>query len=339
MEHDNSGCAMRTRVWLALVGALQWCAAAEAAPAPDPHGILTLQVENDAISTRRGTTDEYYTSGIRLGYTTGTDAVPWVLANLGRSVWGDGVQRISIDVSQSIFTPHNTQISPPDPRDRPYAAWLRASGQLLTDTDRSRSVLGLSLGVVGPAALGRQVQNGFHEFIGDPTNKGWAYQLKNEPAVQLLAERTYRLPVARFGGLEMDALPAVTLGLGTVRDYLLAGFALRLGQGLDSDYGVPRIRPGFTGGDAYTPTRPFAWYVFVGGDGQIVAHDIFLDGGTFRSGPSVNKRILVGELQAGAAVMFGGVRITYTQVSQTPEFSRQRGGLFNFGSLSASVRF
>ncbi len=33
----------------------------------------------------------------------------------GRAVWGDGVQRISIDLSQSIFTPRNTQLSPPEP--------------------------------------------------------------------------------------------------------------------------------------------------------------------------------------------------------------------------------
>ena len=37
--------------------------------------------------------------------------------------------------------------------------------------------------------------------------------------------------------------------------------------------------------------------------------------------------------------MLAGVRVTYTQVFQTPEFGRQRAGLFNYGSLSGSVRF
>lgn len=323
-----------------LAGVAIWSVSARAEPPQDPHGIFTLQVENDAVSTRTGTTDEYYTSGLRLGYTTGTNAVPGFLANAGRAVWGDGVQRISIDLGQSIFTPHNTQLNPPDPHDRPYAGWLRASAQLLTDKDNSRSVLGLSLGVVGPSALGEEVQNGFHHLIGDPTNKGWGYQIKDEPAFQFLIERTYRLPIARFGGLETDILPALTAEVGNVRDYVQAGFSLRLGQGLNSDFGAPRIRPGFSGGDAYTPTRPFAWYVFVGGDGQAVARDLFLDGNTWRTNtPSVTKRILVGEMSVGAAIMMGGVRITYTQTWQTPEFSRQRAGLFNFGSLSASVRF
>ena len=314
-------------------------AGARAEPPQDPHGILTFQVENDAVSTRSGTTDEYYTSGLRLGYTTGTDAVPAFLGGVGQFMWGDGVQRVSFDLSQSLFTPHNTQLNPPDPRDRPYAGWLHGDVQLLTDKDRSRSVLGLSLGVVGPAALGEEVQNGFHRLVGDPTNKGWGYQLHNEPAIQALAQRTWRLPLARFGGLETDVLPAVTLGVGTVRDYVQTGFALRLGQGLDSDYGVPRIVPGFSGGDAYTPTRPFAWYVFVGGDGQVVGHDVTLAGNTWHTSPSVGHRVFVGEAEVGAAVMFAGVRITYTQVFQSPEFNRQRAGVFNFGSLSASVRF
>jgi len=324
-----------------LVGAVVAAATipARALPPEDPHGILTLQVENDAVSTRRGTSDEYYTSGLRLGYTTGTNAVPDFLANFGRTVWGNGVQRISFDLSQSIFTPHNTQIAPPNPQDRPYAGWLRGNVQLLTDKDDSRSVLGIGLGVVGPAALGRQVQNGFHSIIGDRDNRGWGSQLPNEPTLQLLAARTYRLPIAQVAGLETDALPGVTLNVGNVLDYVQGGLVLRLGQGLDSDYGVPRIQPGFTGGNAYTPTRPFAWYVFAGLDGRAVARNLFLDGSSFQNSPSVGHRGLVGEAELGAAVMVAGVRVTYVQVFQTPEFGHQRAGLFNFGSLSASVRF
>ena len=324
----------------ALVGVVAYGAAAHAEPPQDPHGILTLQVENDAVSTRQGTSDEYYTSGLRLGYTTGTDGVPNFIGAIGRTVWGDGVQRVSFDLSQSLFTPFNTQVSPPDPRDRPYAGWLHADANLLTDKDDSRSVLGLSLGVVGPSALGEEVQNGFHSLIGDTPNKGWSYQLKDEPVFELLGGRTYRLPLTQFSGLETDVLPSLTVGLGTVRDYAQLGVVFRLGQGLNSDYGVPRIQPGLTGGDAYTPTRPFAWYVFIGGDGQAVGRDIFLDGNTWRSNsPSVGHRVFVGEAEAGAAIMLAGVRITYTQVFQSPEFNRQRAGVFNFGSLSASVRF
>ena len=311
-----------------------------AEPPQDPHGILTFNVENDAVSTLRGTSDQYYTSGLRLGYTSGTNAVPAYLAGVGQAIWGDGVQRVSIDLSQSIFTPRNTQINPPDPRDRPYAGYLRGGLALIHDTDDTRDVLGLSLGVIGPAALGREVQNGFHSLIGDTPNRGWSHQLPNEPAIEVLAERTFRVPLTHFSSVDVDALPALTAGIGNVRDYIQAGASIRLGQGLDSDFGAPRIRPGLSGSDPYTPTLPFAWYVFAGVDGQAVAHDEFLDGTSFVSSRQhVSKKIFLGEFQAGLAMMFYGVRLTYTQTWQTQSFNTQKAGLFSFGSLAAAVRF
>ncbi len=329
----------RGLVW-AAAACLVSIVSASAMPPADPASIVTFQIENDAVSTYRGTSDQYYTAGQRLGYISGTERLPAFLTDFGRTVWGDGVQRISIDLSQSIFTPRNTQARVPDPQDRPYAAWLHTDLALIHDTEDTRSIIGVSLGVVGPSALGRQIQNGFHSLIGDNANRGWHYQLADEPAAEVLVQQTYRLPVTSFGGVEVDALPALTVGLGTVRDYVQAGVTFRLGQGLGSDFGAPRIQPGLSGADAYTPTRPFAWYVFAGADAQGIGRDIFLDGSTWRTNtPHVSKRPYLGELQAGLAVMAYGVRITYTQVFQTPSFDRQRSGLFNFGSLAVSARF
>ncbi len=314
--------------------------AVQAEPRQDPASIYTFQVENDSASTQTGTSDRYYTNGVRLGYTSGTTNVPEFLSSASRAVWGDGVQRVSIDLSQLLFTPVNKRLDPPDPRDRPYAGYLRVGLAVIHDKDNSRSVLGASLGVIGPGALGHITQNGFHSLIGDPEARGWSSQLQNEPAIELLAERTYRLPIVQFAGFEVDALPALTVGVGTVRDYVQAGASLRFGQGLQSDFGAPRIRPGMSGSDPYTPTRPFAWYVFAGADGQAVARDVFLDGSTFRSrSPSVDKRNFQGEFQAGLAVMAYGLRISYTQTWRTEEFRGQRAGLFNFGSLAVSGRF
>ena len=314
--------------------------AARAEPAADPGGILTLQIENDAVSTQTGTSDRYYTSGLRLGYTSGTGAMPEFLAGLGRTVWGDGVQRISFDIRQSIFTPRDTQLSPANSRDRPYAGYLNATLGLLHDSDAARSLLSVSVGVVGPSALGRMVQDGFHDIIGDPPTRGWGSQLKDEPTFEVLAERIYRLPLAQFNGIETDALPSLTAGVGTVRDYIQAGVSFRLGQGLQSDFGAPRIRPGASGSDAYTPNRPFAWYAFAGASGQGIARDLFLDGSTFHNrSASVEKKPFVGEFHAGVAAMIYGVRVTYTHTWQTESFDGQKSGLFNFGSLALSARF
>jgi lipid A 3-O-deacylase len=315
------------------------CARSQSLPPADPSAIWTLQDENSSISSSN-LTDRYYVNGLRLGYTSPTDEIPDFAAQMGHSAWGDGRQRISVDLSQSIFTPADTVSKPPPTSDRPYAGVLTADFQLLQDTDAWRSFAGLQLGIVGPGAGAEEVQNGFHSVFGQGKTLGWNYyQIHNEPLIELMTGRIWRVPIAQFGDFESDVLPNLTVGVGNLRIYALGGGVLRLGQGLASDYGVPRVFPGMSGGDAYTPVRPLDWYVFVGADGQAVAHDITLDGNTFTSSPHVSRKWDVGELEAGFAVMWYGVRIAYTQVFQTEEFRTQHGGFHQFGSITASVRF
>lgn len=309
------------------------------APLPDPDSIWSIQAENDAVSTFKGTSDRYYTSGLRIGWTSGADAVD-AAAAWGHAIWGDGTTRVSIDITQSLFTPNDTQIDPPNPFDRPYAGVLLADFGLIHDTAATRDLVAVSLGVVGPAALGEEVQNGFHNIIGDTPNRGWHYQVPDQPAVNLLVQRTWRLPIADLGPLETDVLPSLTGAVGDVRDYFQAGSVFRLGQGLGSDFGTARIEPGLNGADAFTQTAPFVWYVFGGADGQAVGYDVTLDGSTFRrNSPSVPRIWDVGEFEGGLALIWHGVRVSYTQTWQTQEFRGARSGLFNFGSLTASVKF
>ncbi len=322
----------------ALVLAALGTVAAHAAPPADPSSIWTLQEENASVSTAH-LTDRYYVNGLRLGWTSPTDAVPGFLASMGHALWGDGQQRIAFDLTQQMFTPANTAASEPVPGDRPYAGVLLGNFSLISDTDTSRSTLTLSLGVVGPASGAEQLQNGFHDLIGQDRNNGWSNQIQNTPAVELLSERVWRLPLAQFGGLETDVLPSLTAAVGDVRDYLQTGAIIRLGQGLTSDFGVPRVRPGLSGGDAYVQTRPFVWYVFAGVDGQAVGYDITLQSNPFRGGPHVDAIWDVGELECGVAILAYGVRLTLTYAAQTQEFEGQHGGLHQFGSAALSVKF
>jgi len=338
----NSGIVSVMDSWKTLalaVATLFPIAAVGAEPQPDPASIITLQDENAAISAAPGLQDRFYTNGLRLGWTSPTGMVPDILANLGHDLLGDGLQRISVDLSQQIYTPANTSLVPANPHDRPYAGYLAVDVSLLSDTAISRSMVMLSLGVVGPASGGEQIQNGFHDLIGQSHDLGWSSQISNVPAVELLAERTWRLPIGSVAGLETDALPALTAGVGDLRDYLQVGGTLRIGQGLDSDFGVPRVRPGLSGGDAYTPTRPVAWYLFTGIDGQAVGYDLLLQSSPFRGGPHVDPVWDVAEFQAGAAVMAFGARLTLAYLVQTQEFQGQRGGLHQMGSASISFRF
>ena len=304
--------------------------------APDPAAIFTLQDENSAISVA-SVTDRYYTNGIRLGYQSPEDAYPG-LASIGHAMWGDGRQRITVSLSQQIYTPFDTAAVVPPKGDEPYAGVLLANFGVVQDDASTRSALSLSLGMVGPSALGKQVQDNFHDLIGQRHNNGWDSQLHDEPVFAIDSSRVWRLPTGSLFGLETDALPGLDVTVGTLRIAAEAGVNFRIGRGLQSDYGASRIRA-LSGGDAFKRDGEFGWYVFAGLDGQAVGHDVTLNGNTYRSSPSVSLIPFVGQAQGGFAIIAYGARLTYTQVVQTQTFQHQKGGAHEFGSLALSIRF
>jgi len=315
-------------------------AAAEPSQTANSGGpIWTIQEENASISTQYPT-DRYYVNGLHVGWTSAPGAVPTPVAALGREVWGDGTQRISLGLTQKIFTPYNTQAINPPLNDEPYAGYLAATFELIQDTSTTRSVLGIDAGVVGPAAGAEAVQNGVHTIISQNHTHGWAYQLPNEPAFDLLAARIWRISLAQSsGGVEMDVLPQLGGMLGTTEIYAEPSVAFRFGEGLDSDFGAPMLRPAPSGSDAYDQTRKLVWYVFGGIATKFVAHDEFLQGSNFQSSRSVDPYRVVGQAELGAAVIWHGLRFSYTQVFQTRRFYGQKGAIHEYGSLAVSARF
>ncbi|MDE8344765.1 MAG: lipid A deacylase LpxR family protein [Acidocella sp.] len=339
MNHKKSRQAVRARLGLSFIGLITLpCVARADSPAPDPAGIITIQLENDALSIPA--TDRLYTAGQRIGYVTPTGDLPVFLSQFGRQIFGGGTQRLEFDLGQVIFTPTNTQAYDPNPNDQPYAAQLALHISLIQDSMTTRSIAQISAGVVGPDALGQSVQNGFHELIGNTPNRGWRYQLHNEPTLDFYGARIWRDNVARFGDgdIGVQILPQISGQVGNTEIYGQAGAIIRFGQGLDSDFGPAIIQPGTNGTDAYTPTRPLVWYVFAGAIGRLVAHDIFIQGNDFQSSRHVPLTPLQGDFEIGGAVMFRGVRLSATEVLTTPEF-HGAAPAFQYGSVAISTRF
>ena len=194
--------------------------------------------------------------------------------------------------------------------------------------------MSLALGVVGPDAGAAPLQDAFHHLIGQGIDRGWGYQLHNEPTVELTAQRIWRLALAR----RADVLPVLAASAGNLRDDLAAGVTLRVGSGLGADFGPARLAPAPDGGAGFRARR-FAWYGFIGIDGQAVARDIFLDGNDWPGGPHVAPDRFVGEVEAGVVLFWRGWRLGYTEVLRSRTYHGQRGAPFNFGIVSAAVRF
>lgn len=315
-------------------------AAAQPLPPLDPRGAASFVLENDSLKLKGGMTDRWYTSGVRFGWSSGEGRLPEPLASVDAGLaglLGPANSRWSVSLGQNFFTPINKRLRDPDPRDRPYAGILY--GTIGLDRRQWNSVdrFEAQFGVIGPASFARDTQVAVHRLIDDPRPQGWGKQLGNEPVFNLNAERIWRLPVASAGFAEVDVLPTAGAQLGTARIAASAGARLRFGQGLQRDFGTPRIRP--TVADAPPPVgEGFGWYVFGGVGGYAVGRDIFLDGNTYRSSRSVDHRPFVGDLEVGAAVFWQNIRLSYTQVWRSKEFVAQREA-FTFGSLSLAFSF
>lgn len=69
-----------------------------------------------------------------------------------------------------------------------------------------------------------------------------------------------------------------------------------------------------------------------------MAHNIFLDGNTFRDSHDVERNILVGDASAGFSLTYGDYRMSYTLNARTKEFETQDQESI-FGSVTLTKRF
>lgn len=346
------------RVTCAVIAALL---AAAPGPLPaDDKGTFTVQLENDRIAD----TDRHYTHGTRLSWVSpGLEGrLPWARQLLDRlypfkpekcpnpdaDECFDPRPKVQIGVAlgQNIYTPEDIAERELLTDDRPYAGWLYGGLLLHTERDqriRKRAVrvldtLELNVGVVGPSSYAEETQQLVHRIIDVQRPNGWDNQLKNEPGVMLTLERKWRPAAAKTAGLEWDLIPHAGISLGNVSTALSTGARVRMGQGLHVDFGPPHIRPNLSGSGSFQTPDSYAWYLFAGAGGRFVARDIFLDGNTFTSSHSVDKRPFVGDFQLGAAFAIEQARVTFSHVFRTREFHGQREP-DRFGAISVSLRF
>lgn len=330
-----------TRLAIAVLalGAAQTGAAADG-------DTYSVQWENDRIAN----TDRHYTNGFRLSWVSDEKSSDpeWVRELLDRVYPFAALKsgRVGAAFGQSIYTPEDTAATALVRNDRPYAGWLYGGISVHAETSKTLDRMSLDtldtveldFGIVGPYALGRQVQNGVHELINVAKSNGWGNQLDNEPGLMLIGERRWRTAPLEVQGLQFDAIPHLGGSIGNVMTFAAAGAMVRFGQALDVDFGPPLIRPALSGLAAVDNRNDFAWYLFAGAQGRAVARDIFLDGNTFSSSHSVDKKTFVADFQAGAAVIYRGARLAITQVYRTREFDGQPQ-VDRFGAISLSVRF
>ncbi|MCM2972833.1 lipid A deacylase LpxR family protein [Larsenimonas suaedae] len=308
-----------------------------ASPSALADGILTLKVDNDIFASGD---DGHYTNGLEGQWTFRPAADHWT-RSLSESlpVWSRGtLDMASYRFGQQIYTPENTSAHQLIESDRPYAGYLYAGLSLFQDerddTLRQSDSLYIDIGVVGPAAGGKFIQNNFHHLIDSDRAEGWHNQLSNEPTLAVGWNRAW-WHRGSIGSLETEYGPNVGVTLGNLYDFAETGYMVRVGRGLSDVYGIPNVSPSQSGRTFFTPNRG-GWYVFAGLTGRYVAHNMLLDGNTFEDSAEVDRRPLVGDALTGVALTYDRWSVAFTAVWRTHEFEAQDDS-DKFGSLTIST--
>lgn len=294
-----------------------------------------LYLENDSSLLGGPGSDSSYTSGLKLSYNYGSETKTYwspfdlkVFEYFKRSN-GRAVRNYSLSLGHQIFTPEAITAKSLNRSDRPYAGWLYLGIATAFKYEKSLYHLDLSIGVVGPSALGRQVQSEVHRLLDTPLAMGWANQLNDEPTVQIFFQHKYNYAHSKsnYADRWIDIIPFWGVALGNVYTHLDAGVVARLGYKIPNNFGPSR--PSATDVEQLVVPEDvhrekFSFFVFSGFRVVAVARNIFLDGNSFRSSHRVDKRKTVGEFEAGITARYRAFELAWRRVYRSAEFEEMK---------------
>ena len=306
-----------------------------------PGRVWNFAWENDSFGDG---SDQNYTNGVRASYINLDADFPKVLRAISEYLPMFEVNETSFvtySFGHNMYTPRNIRRRTLNPNDRPYAAHLYGSVGMATLKDNRADEVELSVGIIGPEALGEPIQREVHQLVRTTLPKGWEHQLDTEPAVTLGWQRVW--PEYRrwtVDGLAISVDPHIGTTVGNVYTFANTGVTSRISPKGERFHAAPaRVRPGLPGASVFEiPEKEWGWSLFAGVDGRAIARNIFLDGNTFSDSHSVDKNYFVADLNAGISLIYKKTRISYTLVHRTEEFEGQDDRQI-FGSISISRQF
>ncbi|HEX6371640.1 MAG TPA: lipid A deacylase LpxR family protein [Longimicrobium sp.] len=224
-----------------------------------------------------------------------------------------GCASTTFEAGQRLYGPRQDSFEPM-PGQRPYAGWLYAAATGRVVDGRTRHTVGIEAGVTGAPSLGEPVMETLHRVGGFWTPVGWRHQLGFEPAVAVRYGMERRVAEARIGGVRAgDVVAQAGASAGNLRTAAQAGARLRAGYRLPHPW-------------AARAQRAVSAYVTAGAEGEVVAHDLFLDGNTFGGDRRVAREPLVAKTTWGVGISAHQLGIEYRVQRRSRAYAEEPGG-------------
>lgn len=300
--------------------------------------VFSLKVENDVFT---GGQDGHYTNGIEGSLAFEPEQAHWT-RNLAGVLPGWSTSDLSYAAyrfGHQLYTPEEIETAELQEQDRPYAGLVFGGVMLFADEQREglrmSDTFTLDAGLVGQGAGGKRLQRAVHKVTGSDAPEGWDNQLENEPFVNLGYEKRWWLQ-HQLGGLELEYGPSVGGAVGNLYTYASTGAGVRFGQGLARSLSQPAVTPAPSGAQYFKPGEGFGWFVFANLEGRFMAHNMLLDGNTFKDSHSVDREKWVGDAQLGFAMLWDRWQLSFANVWRSHEFKTQQEH-DQFGSVTLST--
>lgn len=306
--------------------------------APNNNHGITIITENDAYFEPLIKSDEYYTAGHYVSYLSPEWTDSWINKIAAFShLYDKHFSRFSVAIKQEIYTPdkkYDYDFTPPT-NDILFGAALYANLSFVSRTRDFMEQFSLDIGIVGPYAFGKQVQNGVHRITNNREALGWNVgALKSEILVNL----HYGL-IWRWVFIEdfFDVLPQFQISLGNAYTAASAGIKFRVGYGIKNDFGAQKLKSRFIQNIAGDGLKIYGVF---GLSGSVVGRDMFVEGNTGKNAPkspvTINRFLY--EVEVGAMIGWKYLSFGYIWTSEYPRFKEQNGH-HKYGSLRLEIMF
>ncbi|MEZ5996325.1 MAG: lipid A deacylase LpxR family protein [Hyphomonadaceae bacterium] len=323
------------RIWVAALAVFCCCGQAAAQEFGDGWNFSVVH-ENDLFESGH---DRDYTAGELISATSQRGALDGIVEDIVEATpFEDDFTsdvRMEIALSHAMFTPEDISRAQPDPRDRPYAGMALISVGFMGADERRFDRVNFSAGVVGPSSQADDIQIWLHEQIEGVRPAGWAAQIPDRIVAGVEYQQT-RLVLGGADGHPYDVFAHGGFSLGSIQTNASVGVSVRVGHNRPRDFGLPRLAPSLPGSGYFTAAHSWGWYAFAGAEGRYVAYDVTLDEGPSVGPKLISRRDWVGDLQAGAALYIGRVRVSYSHIWRSEQFRGQREG-DGFGAVAVTL--
>lgn len=295
---------------------------------------FSISFDNDIfVGTDGGYTNGLYASWFYLPENPqSTDDLPWYFwlqSKLTNTT--NNARQVQIhNISQTMVTPSDIDLVPPDPNDSPYAGLLFWQGGLLSVENRTTDFSSVLIGMLGPASLAEQSQKIVHKVTGSDIPQGWNFQLGNEAVIGFNYGRYRRLFNGRWGNIEFDTVAGINGFVGNLLTAVESVGYLRVGTELEISYPMFAL----TSNREINPTATSGGYfVYVGFGALYSFQDLLFNRHSIRESNTISSDNLADSLSIGAAVsgQKWGFSINFTESGL---FGDREAGPQKFGSFT-----